>query len=114
MPVVLAVSSMIFILLTIMVSMNIRSRQTERLWWEGVQAGYAAESGMEVMKTRLRERPEADSGRFRLGEYLVEVKAERKTGQLRLRAVATGPSGIRKSAEAELDPASLVIQRRIR
>lgn len=111
-PLVLAVSLMVFMLIATGWIHFVNNRQNHRLEWEALRAQYAAESGIAMVQQRLRERP-GWRGAMTMTWDGVEVRTVVEghgPDGIRLRSVGR-VSGVKQTIRVEMDPATLKVRR---
>ncbi|TCS94703.1 hypothetical protein [Hazenella coriacea] len=112
-PIVSAVSIIIFILVSLLIAESIRSRQTENLYWEKLRVQYAAESGIALMQQRLSKSQDRSSEvEYQVDGLKVHVKVKaRDSDQIHLQATAFGSLGVKQTVQVYLSPRTLAIQK---
>lgn len=111
-PIVLAVTAMVFLLIAAGALHTVNHRRHQFLEWEMLRAQYAAESGIAMAQQRLRERPDWN-GTVTMtwdGITVRTVVEERKSDRIRLRSVGRN-AGVRQTIRVTLDPDSLEVRR---
>lgn len=111
-PLVLAVTMMIFLLIAAGALHTVNNRRHQFLEWEMLRAQYAAESGIAVVQERLRKRPDW-RGTMTMtwdGITVRTVVEDRESGGIRLRSVGRR-SGVKQTIRVILDPETLEVKR---
>lgn len=111
-PLVLAVSTMIFLLIAAGALHTVNNRRHQSLEWEMLRAQYAAESGIAVVQERLRKRP-GWRGAMTMtwdGITVRTVVEGQGSDGLRLRSVGR-KSSVKQTIRVILDPETLAVKR---
>lgn len=110
-PLVSAMSIIIFILVSLLIAESLRSRQTENLYWEKLRTQYAAESGITLMQQRLSQREQSGEHQYEIDGMKVFVKVvARDPNKIHLQATALGSLGVKQTVQVYLSPQTLAIQ----
>lgn len=115
-PIVIAVSAILFILVTLFLSQAVRGKHTERLHGERMRVQYAAESGIAWMQKRIRHQPDRlDADLIRVGDVKVHTRILRKdSSKIHIVSTAFGRFGVKQTIQVELDPKTLAVTRWVR
>ncbi|MBA4493273.1 hypothetical protein ACFO25_06635 [Paenactinomyces guangxiensis] len=115
-PVVVAVLTILFILVSFLVSQSVYSRQAQNLYWERMRAQYAAESGIALIQQRLEREPNRiKSDVFQINGLKVTTEILKpENSYIQVRATASGRFGVKQTIQAEIDPHTLAVIRWIR
>lgn len=112
-PIVIAVSTILSILLTLLVSQAVRHQQTENLFWERMRAQYAAESGIADMQYRLEHgQDRMDTMVIRLDDIEVQTQILNKDAdKIHLQSTASSRYGVKQTIQVYLAPKTLEVIR---
>ncbi|SEN06545.1 hypothetical protein [Lihuaxuella thermophila] len=115
-PMVMAVSVILFILITLFVSQTVRGMHTGRLYGERMRVQYAAESGIAWMQHKLRYQPDhRDTGLVRVDDVKVHARVLGKdSSEIYIESTAYGRFGVKQTIRVWLDPETLAVTRWVR
>ncbi|MGB0089828.1 hypothetical protein SAMN04488025_10258 [Planifilum fulgidum] len=111
-PLVLAVTLLVFLLIAAGALHAVNHRRHQLLDWEMLRAQYAAEAGIAVVQARLREDPEWTGAMSMTWDGIrVRTVVEGRTSDgIRLRSVGRTP-GVKQTIRVALDPETLAVKR---
>lgn len=112
-PIVIALSTIMFLITTVTISQSLRSRQAENLHWEMIQASYAAEGGIAQVQAKLH------AGSVNLSTLTLKVnrfvvQAQIQKVPLQITCTAYGRFGVKQRITAQLSSASYHVIRWIK
>ena len=112
-PIVIALSTIMFLIATVTISHSLRSRQVGNLHWEMIQANYAAESGIAQTQAKLKSGSRHLSVlTMRINQFIVRIEIQKSP--LQVTATAFGRFGVKHTNTAQLSPTTYKVVRWIK
>jgi hypothetical protein len=114
-PVVIAALTVLFTLLTFLITGSADTKQAQILYEEQLRSKYASESGIAVIRKQLKMGKAEKKGFLQVnGIYVETMIMEKEDARIHVQATAYGNHGVVQTTEVELEPHTLAIKRWIR